>query len=349
MDSPPEENTSSIKKQRPKQRQRQHRTSRKLNLTPRHFSLKDSEWSSMKLRDLKQTCIRFGLHVSGTKPVLRDRICAHLKKEFAAICIQKRFRGFVEREMVRLKGPGYRNYKTCVNGCDFYSLDPLECIPNYQFFSYRDEKGFVYAFDLFSLMTMFAKNRKIVNPYNREEVPFAIICDIFSLFKKTLIYYPHSELATLNRKHLRPTQNNPEEIPRIVHATDQLFGLRNGRTISERIVQVFMEIDNLGNYTDHRWFLNLSSEQYIIFYRNYFTFWTGNQIPLDVRTRICALTNPFTAITLENIQVKCVELIEWMVYTGVDDEHRTLGALHVLSMLTIVSVRARRALPWLSI
>jgi len=333
----------------PLQKQRKHRTSRKLNLTPRHFSLKESEWSSMKLRELKQACIRFGLHVSGTKPVLRDRIRAHLKKEFAAICIQKRFRGFVNREMIRLKGPGYRNYKACVNGCDFYSLDELDYIPDYQFFSYKDEKGFIYAFDLFSLMTMFAKNRKIVNPYNREEVPFAIICDIFSLFKKTLIYYPQSELATLNRKQLRPIQPNDDEFTRIVHATDLVMTIRNGRTISDRIVQVFMEIDNLGNYTDHRWFLDLSREQYVVFYRNYFTFWTGNQIPLDVRTRICALTVPFSDITLENIQLKCVELIEWMVYSGDDVEHRTLGALHVLSMLTTVSVRARRALPWLSI
>ena len=36
-----------------------------------------------------------------------------------------------------------------------------------------------------------------------------------------------------------------------------------------------------------------------------------------------------------------------MVYTGVDVEYKTLGALHVLSVLTIVNYSAREAMPWL--
>ena len=325
---------------------------RKLNYTPRHFSSKiaEPEWLKMTQNELKQTCVRLGLRVGGTKPALVDRIRAHLAKDAAMIRIQKLFRGFVARETIRLKGPGLRNHKICVNDCDFYSLDTLNEIPDYQFFSYRDARGFVYAFDLFSLMTMFAKNRKIENPYNREEVQFSVICDIFSLFKKTLLYHPRSELASLNKKNLTPiNQQEPNEATRLVLAADRLRELRDGRTAVERVVQAFMEIDNLGNYTDHRWFVDLSPDHCMRFYRNYFTFWTGNQLPLDVRGKICAVANPFSRINLVDIQMKCIELIEWMVYTGIDTEHRTLGALHVLSMLTTVSIQARRSLPWLSI
>ena len=39
--------------------------------------------------------------------------------------------------------------------------------------------------------------------------------------------------------------------------------------------------------------------------------------------------------------------MEDMVYTGVDIEFKTLGAIHALSVLTLVSHEARIALPWL--
>ena len=51
--------------------------------------------------------------------------------------------------------------------------------------------------------------------------------------------------------------------------------------------------------------------------------------------------------SLEDLQNLCLSVIEDMVYTGVDVEYRTLGALHVLSVLTIVSYSAREAMPWL--
>ena len=42
-----------------------------------------------------------------------------------------------------------------------------------------------------------------------------------------------------------------------------------------------------------------------------------------------------------------VSIMEDMVCTGVDIEHKTLGSFHVLSALTIVSRPARLAMPWL--
>ena len=39
--------------------------------------------------------------------------------------------------------------------------------------------------------------------------------------------------------------------------------------------------------------------------------------------------------------------MENMVYSGVDEDHRKIGALHVLSALTVVSSGARETMPWL--
>jgi hypothetical protein len=36
-----------------------------------------------------------------------------------------------------------------------------------------------------------------------------------------------------------------------------------------------------------------------------------------------------------------------MIFMGVDDEHRKLGAFHALSALTVVSMGARDTMPWL--
>jgi len=36
-----------------------------------------------------------------------------------------------------------------------------------------------------------------------------------------------------------------------------------------------------------------------------------------------------------------------MVYCGIDDEYKRIGALHVLTSLTSVSIGARESLPWL--
>jgi hypothetical protein len=51
--------------------------------------------------------------------------------------------------------------------------------------------------------------------------------------------------------------------------------------------------------------------------------------------------------TIERIRELCISLVEDLVFTGIDDEYRRLGALHVLTALTLVSSAARGSLPWL--
>jgi len=43
----------------------------------------------------------------------------------------------------------------------------------------------------------------------------------------------------------------------------------------------------------------------------------------------------------------CLNVLEEMVYTGVNDEYRMLGAFHCLSILTVVSIPARNSMMWL--
>lgn len=158
-----------------------------------------SEWVSssqcvierLQLKVLKHTLNANGLPVYGNKPVLICRLSAHYQKIRSVINIQRVFRGFLVRESENARGPAYKNISICNNETDFETMNPLNEIPRECFFSYRDDKGFVYGFNLFSLISMFKRDRRLVNPYNREDVPFSVLQNLFSIYKKMDILYPN--------------------------------------------------------------------------------------------------------------------------------------------------------------
>jgi len=155
------------------------------------------EWKSsaknverLSLKELKQTLRSNSLPVNGNKPLLIFRVKVHFHKIQSAIHIQRIFRGFIVRESENARGPAYKNRSICNNETDFETMNPLNEIPRELFFSYRDDKGFVYGFNLTSLLFMFKRNRRLVNPYNREDMPFSVTQSLFSIYKKSLILYP---------------------------------------------------------------------------------------------------------------------------------------------------------------
>jgi hypothetical protein len=158
-----------------------------------------SEWGSssqcvierLQLKVLKHTLNKNNLPVYGNKQVLICRLNTHYQKILSAINIQRVFRGFLVRESENARGLAYKNISICNNETDFETMNPLIEVPRECFFSYRDDKGFVYGFNLFSLMSIFKRHRHIINPYNREEMPFSVLQNLFSLYKKTEILYPN--------------------------------------------------------------------------------------------------------------------------------------------------------------
>ena len=165
-----------------------------------HFSY--SEWNSdpnkienTSLNVLKYTLKYHGKPVSGRKRELINRIHSYYMQIRHATKIQKIFRGYLVRESEKLRGPAVNNKDICNNETDFNTMELLTDLPRELFFSYRDTNGFVYGFNVFSLMLMFKRSRKLVNPYNREEMPFETMQNIFSIYKKIRILYPYHELC----------------------------------------------------------------------------------------------------------------------------------------------------------
>jgi hypothetical protein len=132
----------------------------------------------------------------------------------------------------------------------------------------------------------------------------------------------------------------------------RLVEIRNN-SLSQRVINVFLEIDHLGNYTQISWFNSLTINGYIRLYRNLYDIWyLRSNMPRETRLNICPLQNPFSnqrmiGFDLDQVKTACIEVFENLVYTGIDDEHRKLGAFHALTALTIVSLGARDAMPWL--
>jgi hypothetical protein len=139
-----------------------------------------------------------------------------------------------------------------------------------------------------------------------------------------------------------------------VMTTAQLVEIRT-RPVNDRIIAVFMDIDQLGHYTNNAWFQNLEKRQYYNFFREIYNIWRFRaQLSYIVKSRICSYdpTAVFQVINYEEMTIDvlregCLKIIENMVYMGVDTDHRNLGAFQILTALTIVSIPARQAMPWL--
>ena len=318
-----------------------------------------------KLDKLKKIAKIHKLRVSGKKQELITRIEEYFIKLNSAIKIQSLFRKYLSNKLLRSRGPALRNRSLCINESDFYTLEPLSEIHHSNFFSYMDASGFIYGFELNSLITMLRKQGTIVNPYNRNKVDFSIVKTIKYLDKLTKIIYKKS-----SSEHIGNNIDNSfiTDNQSLSNRQNMLLKIHNIRTkdITTRINELFIEIDLLGNYTQSAWFSNLEKNHYLKLILDLYEIWNyRSNMSINVRNHICPYFNPFNdglesvyAIrniymnngrncSREEIQKHALTIMENIIYTGSDIEYRKLGVLHVLTALTLVSIPARTTLPWL--
>lgn len=315
----------------------------------------------------------------GTKQVLLNRLMRYLMQDLQAIQIQRVIRGIYVRNAIKLRGLALKNRKICVNDTDFYSLEPLENIHYLDFFSYTDDKQFTYGFDIDSLYTYLKrKSRRVLNPYNRDNMD-KVVKDIRKLERLTKIINTHfvpEERAIVVKATVKHSarRNSPTSViannsrTRRQQNTDNNTNYNNTVMIEyirsirikpfmERARLLFMEIDQLGNYTQYQWFTELDRRNCLRFYRILRDIWTYRaQIPTSIKNKICPLWDPFIVVSnsmnlpelsLQNVLNICLSVMEDMVYSGIDTEYKTIGAFHVLTALTVVNQEARTNMPWL--
>lgn len=137
----------------------------------------------------------------------------------------------------------------------------------------------------------------------------------------------------------------------------QKMEIIRAKPLETRIQELFMEIDLLGNYTQSAWFNDLEKRDIIRLFRYLRDIWYyRGRMSNEIKMKISSLHDPFLNNDIQSINISapvedfkkiCISVMENIVYTGIDAEFQKLGALHVLSALTVVSMRARQNMMWL--
>ncbi len=282
---------------------------------------------------LKQICKHYKLPRSGSKDQLIKIIYNYLYFSNAVVKIQKMVRGFLIRKINAMRGPAFFKRSLCVNDSDFFSLEPLKKIPITQFYSLKDTDGFIYGFDILSLWQLFKQSTTVQNPYNRQIFPL----NTYLVLQK-LIYLSKN----INQKINIKMEDSNIDIE---------------KQLELRIIELFQFINTLGNYSDHSWFLNLDKTYLIRFCRELYDIWNHRaQLTEEIKSNISPHGNPFRSMLIHsldstqsifNIRKTIITVMENMIYHGVTNDDKSLGAYYILAALTLQSPVAAAALPWL--
>ena len=280
------------------------------------------------LVQLKDICRQHKLKISGNKTQLMERINKHLKETAAAKIIQRAFRNKLIRKYNYFKGIHLKN--ACINDTDFYSLDDMKQVAYEQFYAFKDVGGHVYGWDIASLWNLLIRTKpgeKIVNPYNCQPFPADMWSSLNIVFRLTKIL----KIVIKFEVDVDETYTNSFE---------------------SKLLSTFQHINSLGNYTEHKWMLDLNYSELCKFLRELSDIWCHRAgIDNHLRSLICP-HNPFVSYNsatpdLATLREVALNTVINMVYMGQTAEHQQLGAMYVLTALTIVSPSAADSLPWL--
>jgi len=289
------------------------------------------------LAQLKIFAKHYQQKTSGNKNELLRRIYGYLYLSSYILKIQKNVRRYIIIKYKSLRGPAALNRKLCTNENDFVTLEPINEIPFIQFMSYKDNDGFIYGFDISSLFNLYNKvsseNKK--NPYNREVIPKYVFENMKRIMKISRIF----------------------KIKLNLRFETQYLELTGEKAIVSRTLKLFQTIDELGNYSDAKWFISLNKYQLFDYCKNLTIIW--NSIPFRIRRNIYPINphyNPFINLSTQyirtedniwNIKKVVLEVMEKLVNNGIDKDSKCLGAYYVLGALTLVNHNAATSIPWL--
>ena len=135
---------------------------------------------------------------------------------------------------------------------------------------------------------------------------------------------------------------------------DSFEGLSPQKRLELHALSTFQRIDDLGNHSNAQWFLTLDRQQLIKFGRELLDIWCwrSNLSPQGKRNICPPDGNPFLGLNIHQqelnynkLRQKRLQIIDRFVTRGNDRDARSLGALFVLTALTLVSKAAAEARP----
>ncbi len=254
----------------------------------------------------------------------------------STVKIQKWYRFWRGLYFTHKHGIAYFDRSLTNNDSDFFSTDCMTDISGFMFFSYMDEEKHVYGFDVRSIHTLI-QNAKMrgeapANPYTRKVIHLAPLRKVNDLVK----WLHDCHVSTVWAPISPPTPI-------------QQFNMK--------VVDLFTKIDELNYYSSPSWFIDLDLRGQKRFYTELHAIWT-HRAGLSIQQKTLIVPNFHTRLfrhppwalidqTLESMQKLNMTLIRNLITSAEDKNDRILGAMYVVSTLTIVSTGAREAYPWL--
>ena len=313
---------------------------RRKKVTEHHFTIPTFddymflEVNNYRISQLKEICRHYKLKLGGNKDELTNRVYNYLRLSKYSKRIQCLGKKYLSKKYADCKGLNWTKPCMWVNECDFLTLAKWDTISPVQYFTYSSSSGQIYGFDLYSLATYIQKSNNPINPYTRELFPEETIQRLTQAVSLSKIF-------KIQVEHIEP---EPDTI-----------SLQ--QTISHRIIALFQIIDSYNNYTESEWFSDLSKPLLIKFMRELMDIWAYRaNLSNDKKREICPPTgNPFYRINISqfqtmellSVQQAILGVLEKMVSSGVTQDDKSMGALYILTALTLVSDSAREAIPWL--
>jgi len=302
------------------------------------------------------------LKLAGKKRDLLELVAKYNKRAKCVPRLQALFRGAIVRRWLTNK-----NYKSCINDTDFYTMDPLCEIPWEEYYCHVDSSGRRFGFSIASLLTLFGKKNglSVENPYNREEIPLKSLVRFWrintlmcpSMKKQRVLMNRIKEMEfvikrvsrrppppPVRREQPQPTSIDvdPQEYQIRVAEIIETLNLVDALPLSTRIEELFIQFDYLGNYTQSSWFNNLQPHQVRQLYLRILEAW--NRVNTRQRTLTCMIQDPFRNLFLptqifdvDAARLTCVRLMESLTYTGFKPIDQQFGVNLILCSLTFVS------------
>jgi len=233
--------------------------------------------------------------------------------------------------MARRHGYGYWDRSVNTNDTDFFSTEPLQDISGVMFLSCVEDKH-IYGFDIRSIHSLYARvqpHELPINPYTRASFP------------------PQFEQVVKDRISWLKRHNFPTEwVPLQPPTPEQQWRMK--------VVDLFHRIDELNYYSSPDWFIGLNLYGHQKFYRELYDIWfhrTG--LSSEEKTRIVPThaTRLFQVPPINELPIESYRKLNMgtirLFLSAEDRNDQIVGAMYVVSALTLVNRQARTAYPWL--
>jgi len=260
------------------------------------------------------------------------------KNQKAAHKIQTKFIQHIYKKWRQTSQNQHRNH--CINEVDFLTFQPIHEIPSHALFCIQDRANpyqketqtiwFAFHIDSFAEYIHPLHKNNILNPYTRN--PFHSD-DI------------HRFYLTIKWKGLLYQTNLHPVIHHCTYLQSKYYPLPFDKRI-DQIIQTlnFLENEYLQGSIQSKWLFELSESKWYQFYVT-MLFMCNNRLTRDILENVNPQFPDFPKKTKTPIK-DSLALCENLIYYGINQNYRQIGASIVLASMAMVNVEAKYKMPY---